>query len=420
MLWRKDASETLLCLSNAKDYLPVAMRKFFAFLLVICCISQQAGAQEEFIEPPSRELTTIPFIQLTGGIIILQAKLDDFPDTLNFVLDTGSSGISLDSSTVEYFGLKTTPTEQEIRGIAGIKKVSFLYNRKLHFPRLSIDSLNFHINDYTILTQVYGERIDGIIGYSIFKKFILKVDYDSMKITFCTNGTIRYPRGGYLLKPTINQLVTQPLRIKDAKTIHSRFLYDMGAGLCMLLSRDFVDDSLFLDSRRKHYTKEGEGLGGKIDMELTVMKEVRVGPYRFRNVPVLVFTDETNVTQYPQLGGILGNDLLRRFNVIINYNRGDIFIISNRHYLENFDYSYSGMELYMVDGKIIAGDVAKGSPAEQAGIKEGDEVVAVNSNFSQNLNQYKIALQQPDEKVKLVLRRNGELILLQFKILSIY
>ena len=169
MLWRKDASETLLCLSNAKDYLPVAMRKFFAFLLVICCISQQAGAQEEFIEPPSRELTTIPFIQLTGGIIILQAKLDDFPDTLNFVLDTGSSGISLDSSTVEYFGLKTTPTEQEIRGIAGIKKVSFLYNRKLHFPRLSIDSLNFHINDYTILTQVYGERIDGIIGYSIFK-----------------------------------------------------------------------------------------------------------------------------------------------------------------------------------------------------------------------------------------------------------
>ncbi len=241
-----------------------------------------------------------------------------------------------------------------------------------------------------------------------------------MRITFCTNGTIRYPRGGYLMKPVINQLVTQPLRIRDAKTVHARYLYDMGAGLCMLLSRDFVDDSMFLDTRRKHYVKEGEGLGGKIDMELTVIKEVRVGPYRFRNVPILIFTDETNVTQYPQLGGILGNDLLRRFNVIINYNKGDIYIVPNRHYLENFDYSYSGMELYMVDGRIIAGDVAKGGPAEEAGVKEGDEVVAINSNFTQNLNQYKIALQQPDEKVKLVLRRKGELILLQFKVQSIY
>ena len=63
------------------------------------------SAQEEFIEPPSRFITSIPFIQLTGGIIILQAKFENFPDTLNFVLDTGSSGISLDSTTADYVGM---------------------------------------------------------------------------------------------------------------------------------------------------------------------------------------------------------------------------------------------------------------------------------------------------------------------------
>ena len=359
-------------------------------------------------------------MQLTGGIIILQARLDNFPDTLNFVLDTGSSGISLDSTTVDYLGLQPIKTDRTIRGIAGIRKVSFLFNRKLHFPRLTVDSLNFHINDYSILTQVYGERIDGIIGYSLISRYILRVDYDSMKITFCTNGTIRYPRGGYLLKPSITQLVVQPLRVKDAKTINSRFLYDMGAGLCMLLSRDFVKDSSLIDKKRKRFIKEGEGLGGKIDMELTVIKEVKVGPYRFRNVPVFVFDDETNITQYPQLGGILGNDILRRFNAIINYSKGDIYIIPNTRYSETFDYSYSGMELYMVEGKIIVGDVAKGSPAEEAGIKEGDEVLAVNNSFTQNLNQYKIALQTPNEKVKIYLRRKGELMQIEFKVKSIY
>lgn len=400
----------------------MSVRKKAIYLLftgIILLAAASSKAQEEFIEPPSREITKVPFTQLTGGIVIMQAKLESFPDTLNFILDTGSSGISLDSTTVDYLKLQPTPSDRTIRGIAGIRKVSFLYNQKLHFPGLTVDSLNFHINDYTILTAVYGERIDGIIGYSVLSRYILKVDYDSMRISFCTKGTIRYPRGGYLLKPTINQLVSQPLRVRDEKTIYSRFLYDMGAGLCMLLSKEFAEDSNFLSKKRKRFIKEGEGLGGKIDMELMVMREVKIGPYKFRNVPTFIFDDENNVTSYPYMGGLIGNDILRRFNIILNYAKGDIFIIPNRHFNETFDYSYSGIELYFINGLIIIGDVAKGSPGEAVGLKEGDEVIAINKNFSQNLNQYKIALQVPGEKVKVVFRRDGRLMEVEFKVKSI-
>ena len=154
-----------------------------------------------------------------------------------------------------------------------------------------MENLDFHINDYELLTTVYGERIDGIIGYSIISRYILKIDYDSMKLSFFSKGTMRYPKGGYLLKPTISQLVSQPMRVKDEKAIYSRFLFDIGAGLCLLLSREFVDDSVFFSKKRKRYIKEAEGLGGKIDMELTVMKAARVGPYKFRNVPAFIFDD---------------------------------------------------------------------------------------------------------------------------------
>lgn len=398
-----------------------SMKRLIHFLsvsLVLLC-SKPLQAQEEFIDPPSRQLTKIPFTQLTGGIIIIQAKFADFPDTLNFILDTGSSGISLDSTTVEYFGLKPIFTNRTIRGIAGIRNVSFIYNQSLHLPGLTVDSLDFHINDYGILTAVYGERIDGIIGYSLLKRYIMKVDYDSMKIAICTNGTIRYPRGGYLLKPTINMLVSQPMKVKDERSIDSRFLFDMGAGLCMLLSKDFVEDSSFLGKKRKRWTKEGEGLGGKIDMELTVMKEVRLGPYRFRKIPVFIFDDVNNVANYPYMMGILGNDILRRFNVILNYAQGDIFISPNTHFSDSFDYSYSGIELYLIDGEIIIGDVAKGSPAEASGLKEGDVVIAVNKSFTQNLNLYKVALQVPNEKVKMIIRRKGVIMEVEFKVRSI-
>jgi hypothetical protein len=84
---------------------------------------------------------------------------------MNFILDTGSGGISLDSTTASELKLTPIPSDKTIRGIAGIRLVSFVNNEKLTLGNLTIDSLDFHINNYEILTAVYGERIDGIIGY---------------------------------------------------------------------------------------------------------------------------------------------------------------------------------------------------------------------------------------------------------------
>jgi hypothetical protein len=393
------------------------LKKLLSFILAFS-ILQASSAQQDFIER-SMLVTKFSFIQLTGGVIILQGRFENFKDTLSFILDTGSGGISLDSTTAEYFGLKGTPSNRTIRGIAGIKNVSFLNNSRLHLPGLTIDSLNFHINDYSILTTVYGERIDGIIGYSVFNRYIVKLDYDSSKIEFWTKGLMKYPRGGHLLKPLISTLPVQTARVKDEKQIETRFLIDLGAGLNILFNRNFINDSAFLRANRKLYVKEAEGLGGKIDMYITTIKELKIGPYKFRNVPANVFDDEHNVTSYPHLGGLIGNDILRRFNVIINYDKKEFHLLPNSHYNDNFDYAYSGLELYYVDGRIIIGDVAKDSPAEAIGLLEGDIVVAINTDFSQNMTKYKATLQSAGERIKLIIQRGGELISFTLKVKNI-
>ena len=191
------------------------MKKYFYTILLLMGF-QFSFAQEEFIEP-SKFITKFHFRQLTGGVILMQGRFDSFTDTLSFILDTGSGGISLDSTTTVEFGLKPAPSDRIIRGIAGIRKVSFLNNRKLHLPGLSIDNLNFHINDYSILNAVYGERIDGIIGYSVLSRYILKLDYDSLKIEFWTKGNMKYPRGGFLFRPIINTIPVLSLRMGKRK-----------------------------------------------------------------------------------------------------------------------------------------------------------------------------------------------------------
>lgn len=356
---------------------------------------------------------------LTGGIIILNARVSNFADTLNFILDTGSGGISLDSSTTARLGLLTEASERTIRGIAGIRQVRFAYRQTLHLPGLTVDSLNFHINDYDLLSSVYGEKIDGIIGYSLLSRYIVKINYDSMQISLHTNGRIKYPKGGFLLKPILNNIPVTRMTVRDEEEVSARFYFDTGAGMCLLLSRDFVDDSSFIRTKTKWYASQAEGLGGKAPMMVGIVKQVKIGPYKFRNIPSYIFEDEYNITSYPYLGGLIGNDLLRRFNLIINYDKKDIHLLPNSHFRDPFDYSYTGLGMYVQDGAIRAIDIMKGSPAEKAGFESEDIILAVENNFSQNIQAYKNLMQHPGQRVKILVNRRGEPMVLVMKVGSV-
>ena len=382
------------------------MKLFLAIILSAQLLA--ATAQQAITTPAAKKITSFPFFILTGGTVIIKAQLDDNKDTLNFVFDTGSGGISLDSSTVNYLKLNRTKTDRTIRGIAGVRTVDFAYKHSLKLPGLKVDSLDFHINNYDILSSSYGVKVDGVIGYSFLRRFIVKLNYDDNKMEVFSPGTIKYPRGGNLLHPTFNTLPVIETNITDQHLTKGRFIFDSGAGLNMLLSEDYVADSSLLHSKKKLYATQAQGLGGKKTMNITVLKKITIGSYTFRQVPVYIFNDDYNVTSYPQIGGVIGNDLLRRFNVIINYPEQTIHLIPNTHFFEDFDYSYTGLSLYQVGSEVRVDDVMKDSPAYKAGLQQDDIIFAINNNITHSLQVYKQALQNAGKSVKILTMRNGE------------
>ncbi len=398
---------------------PIARLVKFLFYW-IACLPVVLHSQEEILAAPAQKLTTIPFYQITGGIVILTATLDNFKDSLNFVLDTGSGGISLDSSTCEYFKLKKELSDKTVRGIAGMKTVEFTYNHTLHFKNLDVEKLDFHINNYDLLSSTYGVKIDGIVGYSFFRRYLVAIDYDKLEISVFTPGSYKYPKGGFILRPRFGTIPIQNVYVKDEHDFDARYYFDTGAGLCMLLCEDIVKDSALLKKKRKFYATQAEGLGGKKTMQLTVIKQVKLGPYKFRNVPIYVFDDEFSITSYPMLGGLIGNDLLRRFNTIINYPEREIYLKPNTHYTDSFDYSYCGMSVYMINGLITIADVIKDSPAEKAGLKDGDVIFGIDNNISGNIQTYKNMLQNAGSKLKVIVIRNGEFVTTLLKVRSIF
>ena len=369
--------------------------------------------------PPARLLTSFRFEQLSGGIIVLHATLNNLPDTLNFILDSGSGGISLDTLTALYYKLPIEPSDRTVRGIGGIKPIQYYKNGTLHFPGLDVTNLDFHINDYEILTSVYGLRVDGIIGYSFLRRYIVALDYDKQMMSVYTPGAYKYPKNGTVLKPSFASIPITTHQVQDERTNLLNLYFDTGAGLCVLLSERLMKDSAFLSKNKKSVNTQVEGLIGKINMRLTTMKKMRIGRYKFSKVPIHVYDDSLNVLGYPSVAGLLGSDLLRRFNIVFNYPERLIHLSPNSHMRDAFDYSYTGMNYYFIDGKVVITEIQQGSPAEQAGLMPGDVIFGIENNFSNNINQYKLLLQHPGQKVRILIFRNTVPNMIELKVGSI-
>lgn len=380
-------------------------------LLMVCSLFYHSSlAQSNSPSKDARFISSFPFKQYSGGVMVVKAKFENIPDSLNFILDTGSGGISLDSSSCADLGIETIPTDTTISGIGGKRKVHFVFNKTLHFPGLDVARLNFHVNNYEVLTSVYGEKIDGIMGYSFFSRYMVHINFDSLQLKIYEPGLIKYPEGGHLLKPAFNAIPIQYLQIKDRKSFVNNFYFDTGAGLCFLMSERYLADSNILLKKRKPLLTQAEGMVGRLQMRLTVIKQLKIGPYKFRNVPTYLYKDDYNVTAYPFTGGLIGNELLRRFNMIINYPQREIHLLPNGRFNEPFDYAYTGLGIYFIEGKIVVEDVIAGSPAEEAGFKLGDEVYSVGNNLSNNIQQYKNMLLVPNQRLVVIVKRGDALI----------
>ena len=106
--------------------------------------------------------------------------------------------------------------------------------------------------------------------------------------------------------------------------------------------------------------------------------------------------------------------------MVFNYQKREVHLTPNTHFRDAFDYSYTGMSIYSIDKKIIIDDIIPGSPADKAGFKKDDVIMAIDNNFSNDINVYKNLLQSERERVKVLIIRQGLPFIINLKVAKIF
>jgi predicted aspartyl protease len=386
-------------------------------MLLTLLLARPAAAQQGFFLDTKRPKVSIPF-QVHRNLIIVSTTLNG-KGPFNFLLDTGVNfSIITDPSIADSVDLprgrplKLTGAGEgsalEAYATYGINvKIGSITGREQAFAVLNEDILR--------LSNYVGTPVHGMLGYDFFKNLVVEINFPNLTITVHNPETYRYKGRGSTIpielenrKPYV-QATTQ---LEDGTTLPIKLIVDTGAGHALSLETH-SNEALKLPEKVLR-SQLGIGLGGVVNGYIGRTQSFTLGNYTLKNV-ITSFPDYDEVgakTDIPRNGN-LGIDLLKRFTLVIDYPNSVIHLRPNRLFREPFEHDMSGMEI-IAEGtnfsQYIIYKVHPASPAEEAGLQIGDEIILIDWKLASSIQvtqMTKLLRSGHKRKLSLMIKRDN-------------
>jgi hypothetical protein len=359
-------------------------------------------------------LASTPF-QLYGNVILMELSVDE-STPLNFIFDTGAGGTVINApiaDRLDIVGDETVPRE----GATGMAEIVQSTDHTVYVEDISFQDVTLGIAELGHIEKRIGTPIDGVIGWLILSQYAVRIDYDTMLIEIYDNNKFEYDFGdsGYTLEVQGTAIFTNvTVAFKSGNTFTGKVLVDTGAGSTFYFNTPFIEENDLLAEMDNYYERETQSISTEsAHVYTTMLANLSISNYDFSTLPVAMAIAEAGASSWSGPMGILGNGVLKHFNIFIDLQQKRMSLESNRLYHDQFEVNCSGLELVTDDAfqRVIIDHVYAGSPAEEAGLKVGNEIVQINgANVSDfQLPQIRSILSQDGEEVEILIDREGEL-----------
>lgn len=366
------------------------MKQKLTYLFLLALLIGQAtvkGQQLGFDFPEGVQKVRIEFEQHNNLIVI--PILVNGTIELKFILDTG---VQYPILTEKFFAdiLGFDYARRIVVQGPGINdSISAMVARDvtLELPGGVTSGINQYFlvleHDFLKLRENMGTDVYGIIGYDIFSRFTVEVNYEEKYLTLYEPRKF-HPKRKYKKVP-MNIVNTKPYMEvvvnkdeEDEKKL--RLMIDSGASHSLLLN-DGGEESFLPDKNVPSVI--GRGLGGEIYGRMGRLSKISVSRFELEQ-PIVSFPlkgDYGSIAMKGSRNGTIGGEFLSRFNVVFDYFHGNIYLKKNRYFSRDFEHDMSGMNLVAYGrefDRYKVGDVRYGSPAYEAGIRSGDVILSIN------------------------------------------
>jgi len=235
----------------------------------------------------------------------------------------------------------------------------------------------FYVLDLGLAEAIEGVPEDGLVGFEMFRRFRVSIDYQARVLTLTDPAKFQPPSGAHAVPFELADRI--PIVRGTLDGVPVRLSIDTGSRLSLTLHSPFVREH---DAIARYGAASerivGWGVGGPSLARPARLGVLTIGDVTLRDLAGDLFTDDKGAFANPDLSGNIGGGVLRKFTVTFDYEAKRMYLAPNADFAKPDPFDRSGVVL-AIDGaalKVLA--VASGGPAERASLAKDDRITAID------------------------------------------
>jgi hypothetical protein len=281
------------------------------------------------ISKNKNKVDTIPFILNKNKQIIIKGSINGSPK-IDFCFDLGARMVTVIGKDFDKTNKLILDGMMEDESVTGLSTEKTSSNNSLELGNLSVPGIPICYIDESGFLENGG----ALVGFNVFQSNVLEIDFDNKmllihktlpeKANTFTPIELKQTTGGLYIPITINN---------GKKESKGWYFFDTGADNNLAFDiRYFKKERL--DNSMKVIGKAGIASSESrvIDAVILEVPKLLIANYELENVPTLL-ADESNAESEFE-DGVIGIGLQSRFNFIIDYPNGKLYLKPNTYFSE--------------------------------------------------------------------------------------